>query len=160
LEIERQVMYWFQPPQPERFAAARLPVFIWEWSAGRYFYGLPDQGAGFKVARHHEGETVTPAAVRRAVQPEETGEMRQLLRRFIPDADGPPTDAVTCLYTNTPDHHFLLGAHPRDPRVIIGSACSGHGFKFAPVLGEVLADLALTGQSAFDLTPFRPGRFG
>lgn len=160
LEVERQVMYWFRPAAPEPFAATRLPVFIWEWGAGRYFYGLPDQGAGFKVARHHDGETVTAATPRRAVQPEEIGEMRQLLRRFIPDADGPPTDAITCLYTNTPDHHFLLGPHPRDPRVIIGSACSGHGFKFAPVLGEVLADLALTGQSAFDLTPFRPGRFG
>jgi sarcosine oxidase len=68
-------------------------------------------------------------------------------------------DAVTCLYTNTPDRHFVLGAHPGEPRLLIGSACSGHGFKFATVLGEVLADLATNGVSRFDLSPFRPTRF-
>ncbi|MBP9200627.1 MAG: N-methyl-L-tryptophan oxidase, partial [Gemmatimonadales bacterium] len=160
LSVERQVMYWFAPARPEGFAAGTLPVFIWEWEPGRLFYGIPDHGAGFKVAQHHGGEATTADTVRRRVLPEEVAGMRQLLRRFLPDADGPPTDAVTCLYTNTPDHHFVLGAHPGDPRVILGSACSGHGFKFATVLGEVLADLALTGRSSFDLTPFRPGRFG
>lgn len=160
LTIERQVMYWFAPAQAERFLPGRLPVFIWEWEPGRLFYGIPDHGSGFKVAQHHGGEVTTPEAVRRRVLPDEVGAMRQLLRRYLPDADGPPRDAVTCLYTNTPDHHFVLGPHPAEPRVILGSACSGHGFKFATVLGEVLADLATTGTSAFDLTPFRPGRFG
>ncbi len=160
LSVERQVMYWFAPARPEGFGVGALPVFIWEWEPGRLFYGIPDHGAGFKVAQHHGGETTTADTVRRRVLPEEVAGMRQLLRRFIPDADGPPTDAVTCLYTNTPDHHFVLGPHPDEPRVLLGSACSGHGFKFASVLGEVLADLALTGRCGFDLTPFRPARFG
>ncbi len=158
--VERQVMYWFTPARPEAFRVGALPVFIWEWEPGRLFYGIPDHGGGFKVAQHHGGEAATADTVRRRVLPEEIAGMRQLLRRFIPEADGPPTDAVTCLYTNTPDHHFVLGPHPDEPRVILGSACSGHGFKFASVLGEVLADLALTGRSSFDLTPFRPARFG
>ncbi len=160
LAVERQVMYWFAPEDPAPFGAGRLPVFIWEWEPGRLFYGIPDQGQGFKVAQHHGGEATTAGGVRRQVLAEEVSAMRQLLRRFIPDADGPPLDAVTCLYTNTPDHHFLLGAHPAEPRLVLGSACSGHGFKFAPVLGEVLADLALTGHTAFDLGPFQPARFG
>lgn len=160
LSVERQVMYWFAPARPEGFGVGALPVFIWEWEPGRLFYGIPDHGAGFKVAQHHGGEATTAGTVRRGVWPAEVAAMRALLRRFLPEADGPPTDAVTCLYTNTPDHHFVLGPHPGEPRLILGSACSGHGFKFASVLGEVLADLALTGRSSFDLTPFRPGRFG
>ncbi len=160
LSIERQVMYWFMPADRALFSPQRLPVFIWEWEPGRLFYGLPDHGSGFKVAQHHGGEATTADTVRRRVHPEEVAAMRALLRRFIPDADGPPADAVTCLYTNTPDHHFLIGAHPADPRVILASACSGHGFKFATVLGEILADLATTGSSRFDLAPFRPARFG
>jgi sarcosine oxidase len=160
LSVERHVMYWFAPADRGPFTAERMPVFIWEWEPGRLFYGIPDHGEGLKVAQHHGGETVTVDSVRRRVLPEEVAAMRQLLRRFLPEADGPPTDAVTCLYTNTPDHHFVLGPHPAEPRVILASACSGHGFKFASVLGEVLADLATTGRSDFDLSPFRPGRFG
>jgi sarcosine oxidase len=160
LTIERQVMYWLRPAgDRSRFSADRLPVFIWEWEQGRFFYGIPDDGAGFKVARHHEGETVGPDAVERGVGATEVAEMRAILARLIPDADGPPVEAVTCLYTNTPDSHFVLGPHPGEPRMIIASPCSGHGFKFASVIGEVLADLA-TGQTpGFDLSPFRSDRF-
>ncbi len=160
LTVERQVMFWFQPGvEPERFGADRLPVFIWEWDAGRFFYGIPDAGSGFKVAPHHEGVSTSAVAVDRAVRDAEIAAMREILRRCIPDADGPPTDAATCLYTNTPDHHFVLGEHPHDPRVLIASPCSGHGFKFASAIGEVLADLVTSGQSRFDLTPFSPRRF-
>jgi sarcosine oxidase len=161
LTVERQVMYWFRPTgDASRFSPARLPVFIWEWTNGHLFYGIPDHGAGFKVARHHEGQAVTPDTVDRLVQPAEVADMRNILGRTIPDAAGALVEAVTCLYTNTPDHHFVLGPHPAEPRVIIASACSGHGFKFASAIGEVLADLATTGESNFDLRPFRADRFG
>jgi sarcosine oxidase len=93
------------------------------------------------------------------VNPAEIAEMREILRRCFPEADGEPLDAATCLYTSTPDHHFILGAHPDEPRVILASPCSGHGFKFATAIGEVLADLATSGQSNFDLAPFSPRRF-
>jgi len=160
LAVERQVMYWFRPPTAGLFGPDRLPVFIWEWAPGRFFYGVPDHGAGLKVARHHEGQLVTPDGMARSVGVEEIAEMRVILRDRIPDADTPPAGTMTCLYTNTPDCHFVLGPHPDEPRLIVASACSGHGFKFATVIGEILADLATTGTSPYDLSLFRPDRFG
>jgi sarcosine oxidase len=161
LTVERQVMYWLRPSGDRlRFSADHLPVFIWEWERDRLFYGIPDHGAGFKVARHHEGDTVTPDAVDRRVHAGEIAEMRALLVRTIPEADGPLVEAATCLYSNTPDRHFVLGRHPREPRVLLASPCSGHGFKFASAIGEVLADLATGRTPSFDLGPFRPDRFG
>ena len=157
--VERQVMAWFAPTPRAPFLTASLPVFIWEWERERSFYGIPDQGEGFKVARHHDGDATTPDTVERMVTPADVAALRALLRRFIPAADFPPTDAVTCLYTNTPDRHFLIGPHPYEPRVLLASPCSGHGFKFASAVGEVLADLAIEGESRFDLSPFDPGRF-
>ncbi|HEY7683371.1 MAG TPA: N-methyl-L-tryptophan oxidase [Gemmatimonadales bacterium] len=160
LEVERQVMYWFKPEHnPEMFLADRLPVFIWEWERDRLFYGIPDHGAGLKVARHHDGAVASPDRVDRTVGPVEIAAMRTLLRTRIPDAGGQPIDAATCLYTNTPDHHFVLGALPGEPRVLLASACSGHGFKFASVIGEILSDMAMGEVPAFDLKPFRPDRF-
>lgn len=159
LTVERQVMAWFTPSPRAPFRAEVLPVFIWEWEDEQTFYGIPDQGQGFKVAGHHDGSTTTADTVERQVLPSDVDALRGLLRRFIPAADGPPSDAVTCLYTNTPDHHFILGAHPLEPRVVLASPCSGHGFKFASAVGEVLADLVIEGHSSFDLAPFTPARF-
>ena len=160
LAVERQVMFWFQPRRhPERFGPDQMPVFIWEWAPGRLFYGIPDHGEGIKVAKHHEGEAVTPEGVMRTVNEEEVAEIRAILRETMPDAEGALRDAVTCLYTNTPDQHFVLGFHPDEPRLIVASPCSGHGFKFASVIGEIVADLATVGTSRFDLAPFRPDRF-
>jgi sarcosine oxidase len=160
LTVERQVMFWFQPREhPERFGPDRMPIFIWEWTPGRLFYGIPDHGAGIKVARHHEGVPVDPEGARMPVGEEEIAGMRATLRTTMPDAEGALRDAVTCLYTNTPDQHFVLGVHPEEPRLIIASPCSGHGFKFATAIGEIVADLATVGSSRFDLTPFRPDRF-
>ncbi len=160
LTVERQVMWWFDPLRAEaRLGAADCPVFMWEWEAGRIFYGLPDQGAGVKVARHHEGDLVNPDEVDRQASLVELTTIRRLLERYLPDANGALRESAVCLYTNTPDHHFILGPHPGDPRVLLASPCSGHGFKFASVIGEILADLALTGGSPFDLRPFAPTRF-
>jgi sarcosine oxidase len=92
------------------------------------------------------------------VTAEETAAIRRLAGRFLPDADGPPVEQAVCLYTNTPDHHFLLGALPWEPRVILASACSGHGFKFAPAIGEAVAELVANGRTSLDLSPFAPGR--
>jgi sarcosine oxidase len=160
LTVERQVMYWFRPQrEPGLFGPDRLPVFLWEWAPDRFFYGIPDHGPGLKVARHHEGQVVTPDEATRTIGDDEIAGMRAILRDRIPDADTVPAEAVTCLYTNTPDCHFVLGPHPDEPRLIVASACSGHGFKFATVIGEILADLATTGGSRFDLSLFRPDRF-
>ncbi len=161
LTVERQVMYWFAPVAgAARFAPDRCPVFLWEWEPGRFFYGIPDHGHGFKAALHHEGLGVSPDTVDRNVGAEEVEAMRALLRRTIPDAPGELREAAVCLYTNTPDQHFILGPHPAEPRIVLASACSGHGFKFASAIGEVIAELVVAGKSELDLGAFAPGRFG
>ena len=158
--VERQVMYWFEPAAgARRFAPNRCPVFLWEWEPGRFLYGIPDHGHGFKAAVHHEGLEVTPDAVDRNVGLGEVEAIRELLSRTIPDAPGRLREATVCLYSNTPDHHFILGPHPDEPRVVLASACSGHGFKFASAVGEVVADLVVAGGTDLDLSAFAPGRF-
>ena len=84
--------------------------------------------------------------------------MKALLARYLPQAAGRILDRATCVYTNTPDHDFLLDRHPEHANVIIASPCSGHGFKFASAIGEILADLATTGETGFDLSPFAIAR--
>ncbi len=160
LSVERQTLAWFEPTaRHELFAAGGSPVTIWEHEPDRLFATFPDVGHGVKVMIHHEGEITTPATVRREVTDRDLDALHAILRRIIPELDGRLLGTAVCLYTNTPDHDFVIDRHPADPRVLIASPCSGHGFKFAPVIGEILADLALAGGTAFDLTPFRIGRF-
>jgi sarcosine oxidase len=160
LTVERQVLWWFEPKKsPWRFSSARCPVFLWEWEYGRIIYGIPDDAAGFKVAQHHEGLTVDPNTVDRTVKPREMTQIRRILAGHIPDANGALKESAVCLYTNTPDEDFIIGPHRHSSRVTIASPCSGHGFKFASAVGEVLADLVTTGESSFDLSAFSPRRF-
>lgn len=160
LQPERVVQCWFTPAaNPDQFATDRFPVFLIEDQQRRLFYGLPDAGHGLKAAFHHAGEATTLSAVPRRVSPDESGLVGRALAAWLPDAAGPLRDATVCVYTNTPDGHFLIDRHPGAPHVIFASCCSGHGFKFAPALGEVLADLATGATPAFDLAPFRLARF-
>lgn len=160
LDIERQLMLWFSPAEPtDLLGPDRLPVFIWEWEPERYFYGIPDLGDGFKFARHHEGAITTPNAVDREVGTAEIEDAASCLRKYLPVAAGAFQSAAVCLYSNTPDQHFVIGPHPAEPRITLLSPCSGHGFKFASAIGEIGADLATTGQSRFDLSLFSPQRF-
>jgi sarcosine oxidase len=160
LAIERQMFHWFEPStHPELHAAARCPLALWEFEPGRMVATFPDLGDGVKVGVHHEGESTDPATVRRTTSAEEDAEISALLSRLMPEAAGRQLEARVCLYTNTPDHDFLIDAHPAHPAVVLVSPCSGHGFKFASAIGEVVADLATHGQTAFDLAPFRLERF-
>lgn len=159
LTVERQVQFWFDPVCAcDDFSPARCPVHLWEHENGRFFYGFPDLGEGVKVAGHHEGKLTSPEAIDRDVKPDETESMRCLVKKFLPKADGPLRSAVVCMYTNTPDRHFLIDAHPQYPQVLVASPCSGHGFKFSSAIGEVLADLVMKGRSKFDLSLFGMGR--
>lgn len=156
--VERQILYWFEPSNPaaaQAFTPDRCPIHLWQFDGAHFFYGFPEMGDGVKVARHHDGITADPDTVDRTVSADEAADMRGIVRRFLPGADGPLRDATVCLYTNTPDEHFWIDRHPSHPAVLIASPCSGHGFKFASVMGEILADLATTGQSRFDLSLFR-----
>jgi sarcosine oxidase len=87
--------------------------------------------------------------------------LRRVLATLVPDvARAPVRESAVCLFTNTPDLHFVIDVHPAHPRVVVSSACSGHGFKFASAIGEIQADLVTTGRARFDLGPFSATRFG
>ncbi len=161
VRVERQVMLWFEPrANPQNFRPNRLPLFLIEHAPGRHFYGIPDLGDGVKTARHHEGEIVDPDLVDREVREPEVEAVRELLRRYLPDADGLLQTAAVCLYTNAPDYHFIIDFHPAHPQVLILSPCSGHGFKFGPAIGEAAADLLTSGKAGLDVAFFSLGRFG
>ena len=152
--VARQVQYWFVPRRhPERFAASRLPIALWETS-GHMFYTIPDFGDGLKFAVHHEGEVTDPQRVRRTVSEDEDASARALVERFLPDAAGDLRERAVCLYTNTADGHFVIDHHPVHREVLVVSPCSGHGFKFATAIGEIVAQMA-TGESGGDLSLFR-----
>lgn len=159
LQVERQVPLWFSSGGQDRFSPSKMPVFISEEQKGTYYYGIPDYGNGVKVARTHGGELTDPDKVRREVTKEDISPVRDFISRRLRDLDGAPIASTTCLYTNTPDYNFVVGSYPKDPKVTIVSACSGHGFKFASVLGEVAADLATEGRTKYDLEFLSPERF-
>ncbi|MCL6551921.1 MAG: N-methyl-L-tryptophan oxidase [Firmicutes bacterium] len=157
---ERQVLLWAQPRRPDLFRLGAFPVFNLEAPEGR-FYGFPIFGTpGVKIGKyHHRHEAVDPDAVSREVTPEDEAVVREGLRRYFPEADGPTMAMKTCLFTNSPDEHFIVDRLPEAPQVCVAAGFSGHGYKFCSVMGEILADLALDGASAFDLRLFRATRF-
>lgn len=159
LKVERNAVYWFDPLKSEGFGPNELPIFIHEYAPGRTWYGFADFGDGVKVALHHQGESTTPQTVRRAVSDAEVAGIRDLMKRFLPDANGALRSTTVCLYTNTPDEDFILDVHPEHPAVFIASPCSGHGFKFSVAIGELIAEDLIDEPRRFDLSPFRLSRF-
>jgi sarcosine oxidase len=165
MRATREVVGWFEVADADLFAAGRCPVFILESRHGMH-YGIPPRGgagigAAIKVAKHHHrDETVDPDACDRTVSAQDEALIRAAVADHLPAANGPLKAAETCLYTMTPDGHFLIDRLPGAPNIIAASPCSGHGFKFAPVIGEILADLATTGTTAHDIARFSLGRFG
>jgi sarcosine oxidase len=145
---ERQVLAWLQPKCPELFTTERFPVFNIDVEEGRY-YGFPIyEVPGFKFGRyHHRGENCAPDELRREVDAEDEALLRQFADRYFPQGNGPTMALRTCMFTNTPDEHFILDHHPAHRQVILASPCSGHGYKFCSVIGEILADLA-TGEGS------------
>ncbi len=160
IRVTRQVLAWFAPRDPALFSKDRFPVFLLE-NADGMFYGFPDDGTGsVKVAKHHHAdETVDPDRCDRAVSAADEAMIRSCLAAHLPAANGPLVAATTCLYTMTPDGDFIIDRMPGRDRVIVASPCSGHGFKFAPVIGEIIADLATTGATERDISRFALGRF-
>jgi len=161
---ERQVLAWLRPTQPELFQAARFPVFNALVEEGRY-YGFPEFGIpGFKFGRyHHFEETGDPDTLTRSAQgeprPDDERMLREFAARYFPDGCGPTLSLAACMFTNTPDGHFIIDRLTDMPQVVYASPCSGHGFKFTAVLGEVLAELAVSGATRHDISFFRCDRF-
>ncbi len=152
---------YFNPLTPEQFGTDRFPVWIAHLQAqyGQILYGLPSiDGSGVKIGLH-TGAPIDPASHDRTPDDAVSDSMLQFARRYIPQAAGSLKQARVCLYTMTPDEHFIIDQHPDYPQIILGSCCSGHGFKFSSLIGSILSDLALKGKSAYDLSLFRLSRF-
>ncbi len=161
LAITRQPLFWFEPrARHAEFAPERLPIYLWEPEPGRFFYGFPALNGQLKVAIHLEGAPSDPDAIDREVHDSEVQALRDRLETFMPNAAGRFVRAVVCMYANTPDGHFVIDRHPEHERVLVISACSGHGFKFSSTIGEIAADLLLEGRTSLDLELFRLRRKG
>jgi sarcosine oxidase len=161
LAIERQVLLWFEPrDRAESFSPDRFPIYLWELGPDFSIYGVPFWGDGLKVARHHGGETCTVETVRRTVDESDVGVVRAALERYMPAAAGRFLRGRVCVYTNTPDLHFLIARHPESEAVLLVSPCSGHGFKYASAIGEAVAELVTEGRSRLDLSFFQRDRLG
>jgi sarcosine oxidase len=155
VRIERQVQFWFEPTGD----LGAMPIWIWETEDGRHPYGLPAMEGAAKVAFHHgggENRFCTPATVERSVHDEEVEAMRACLRERIPKLPGKLREAKTCLYTTTPDGHFII--ERVSEKILAVSPCSGHGFKFVPLIGEIVADLVCDGRTRHDIGLFSLSR--
>jgi sarcosine oxidase len=160
LTVERQVVGWFPLRTPELYSPQRCPVFMHEMETGRYRYGFPSlDGTTVKMAVHHEGTATSPDEVDRTVHPEDLAPIQSFVRDRLVGVEPVAVRSQVCLYTNTPDAHFVVGSLPGLSVVTVLGGFSGHGFKFAPVLGDVAADLALQGRTAYPIDLFEPGRF-
>jgi sarcosine oxidase len=160
LTSERQVVFWIKPlKHGEMFEPTRMPVFGWLTGDLRGYYGLPDLGDGLKVALDHFGESCSPETIDRRVTATDERPIRNFLSEHLPLGDGEILSSTTCLYTNTPDSHFLLDFLPHERNVLLVSPCSGHGFKFSSVVGEIVSDLAIEGSTRHDISRFRIDRF-
>ena len=162
LKVTRQIMAWFWPQRPELFSAERTSSWAIDNGNGGLFYGFPMLPGypGVKVAIHAQGAEVKPDQVTRSFLPGDDLEVRSAVRRYLPLAEGPLLASSVCLYTNSPDSHFIVDRHPRHERVTVACGFSGHGFKFASVMGEILADLALAGTSSLPIEFLSLKRFG
>ncbi|MFL5635653.1 MAG: N-methyl-L-tryptophan oxidase [Gemmatimonadaceae bacterium] len=161
LAIERQTVFWFEPDAQKSYDERSFPIYAYEFKAGTLCYGFPRLSRGVKASIMHDGARVDdPANVVRTVDDKEVDALRVALRPILPSlADAPVRETAVCLFTNTPDHDFVIDFHPRNTRVLISSPCSGHGFKFASAIGELQADLIVDRRPRFDLAPFSLSRW-
>jgi sarcosine oxidase len=148
LEVERQVMAWLAVDDPDSFSPERFPIFIRELTRGRFRYGFPTtDGRSIKLAVHHEGTGADPDSIDREVGDADLLPLREFTREKLRGVTDEVVDARVCMYTNTPDERFICTLPTGLPGVTVLSACSGHGFKFAAVLGDLMADSILDGQA-------------
>ncbi len=165
-KVSRQVLYWFDTVKEiEYFSPKNFPIFIWELQGNKQgIYGFPaidGQHGGIKIATEQYDNTTTPETINRAVSEEETQTMfENYVAPYFPDLNSKCIKSATCLYTVTPDSHFVIDNHPEHKSIIVASPCSGHGFKHSAAIGEVLAQMAIDGKSEIDISSFSLKRFG
>lgn len=161
LRIERNVLHWFEPiAHRDDFAADRFPVYILQREGVPMFYGFPDlPDQGIKAAFHHSQEYTDVEHLVRTVAAEEVAALKRALAGWAPDAAGRHLHSKVCMYTMTPDEHFVVGRHPAHAHVALAGGFSGHGFKFCAIVGEIVADLVIDGVSRHPIDLFAPDRF-
>ncbi len=160
LTPKRVAVHWLAAPSESTYTLGAYPVNFWQLPDGKEMYSLPitEPGGRVKFAAHTMLEDCDPDTVARTVSPNEQDEARRLLAQAIPNLAQQGMVSDTCLYTLTPDNEFVMGSLPDHPAVFVG-AFAGHGFKFAPVLGEMLADMAIGATPQYDASLFAPDRF-
>lgn len=159
LTVVRIVNAHFRSTEPETFDQSQCPIYIWEVPEGTY-YGFPCMPeTGLKLGRHDRHDPTTARTIDRGVSDAEIDELRTLLDIYMPGASGDVLKTLTCMYTITPDLHFILDTHPEHANVAYGCGFSGHGYKFASVIGEILADLAADGSTSHPIGFLSAGRF-
>lgn len=163
LQVERHIQMFFEPTEGiEPFRIGKHPIFIWEADDYVQLYGFPSSGIGgegAKVAFFRKGQPCTPETIDRIVHDHEVEMMREYLAQGLPQLNGRFLQGKTCMYTNTPDEHFVISEHPNHPQVAVAAGFSGHGFKFASVVGEILADIVIDGKTNHPIDLFSPQRF-
>ncbi|HEY1233947.1 MAG TPA: N-methyl-L-tryptophan oxidase [Candidatus Binatia bacterium] len=164
-KVYRQVMYWFSIREDSQaiFAPPEFPIFIWIVGKDTEFgfYGFPTlDGKTVKVATEQFAASTDPDCTQRKVGIEEIRSMyNKYLRERLPEISDRCVTAATCLYTTTPDSHFVIDSHPENDRIIIASPCCGHGFKHSAAIGEALAEQVIDGWSKLDISSFSLKRF-
>jgi sarcosine oxidase len=161
LTVERQVLAWLEIEKGASWLGpGQFPIFIRQTNELGDIYGVPTlDGVSVKIARHHAGDSTDPDHVQRDVADAELVPLRTFAATYLRGVTGRVTRTAVCMYTNTPDGDFVIDLHPEDPRVVLISACSGHGFKFAPVIGDIAADLACARRTSRDISHFTATRF-
>jgi sarcosine oxidase len=161
LKIERQVHVWFAMDRGvDWLTPGQFPVFILQSREFGDVYGFPTlDGMSVKIGRHHDGEYTDPHRIRRVVDEIDIDPLRRGTETYLRGVSGRVVKTLTCMYTNTQDGHFVIDFSPADKRVVVISACSGHGFKFAPVIGDIAADLVCDGATKRDISRFSAARF-
>ncbi len=161
MQVQRRVQHYWHPSDPGAFDPGTFPIWVWEYGSGLAAYGLPALDGAVKAGFHDGDEAVDPDVGAAPAESTEAEAMRSWMSNRLPDlATANWLRGRTCLYTLTPDQHFVLGLHPDSPNVAVACGFSGHGFKFAPVIGEILADLVTTGSTTHSIGLFDPKRFG
>ena len=161
LTVTRQQVVYFKPRERKKFLPAQFPVFI-DVTRPTSFYGVPDfEGKGVKVGVDGHGEefATTLDSCSRTPDSAYVDFVQEFVRERMPDAAGEVSCAEVCLYTETPDKDFIIDLHPNCQNLAIAGGFSGHGFKFGGVVGKVLSELALTGETRYDISHFRLDRF-
>lgn len=155
LTLMRQVQLWVGTQDDARFRRDRFPIIYVE-DPECHFYAMPVIGPeGMKIARHYGAPEVhDPSEINLTVNDADVDAIRPLIRTYLPEASGPLRHAEGCIYTLTQSRHFLIDQHPEHPQVCLAAGFSGHGFKFAPVVGEALADLAEHGTTSLPIEMF------